>query len=323
MGKRYFMSIEKNSLHPRNLHRSRYDFPELIQTSPELEKYVSENPYGDLSINFSDPEAVKMLNKSLLMHFYGLQEWDIPVNYLCPPIPGRADYIHYLADLLAALNGGEVPRGKQIKILDIGTGANCIYPIIGHQVYGWSFTGTDIDKKAIHSAENIAALNPVLQHDLNFRLQHYPSAIFKGIFKPGELFDLTLCNPPFHASAEEALAGSKRKVQNLSKGKKTVPVLNFGGQQSELWCKGGELEFVRNMITESKEYANQCCMFSSLVSKSANLPPLYAALERAGATRVETVSMSQGQKQSRFIAWTFLNDPELEDWRVKRLTKKS
>lgn len=317
------MSVEKNTLHPRNLHRSRYDFPELIQTSPELEKYVAENPYGDLSINFSDPEAVKMLNKALLMHFYGLKEWDIPANYLCPPIPGRADYIHYLADLLAALNGGEIPRGKQIKILDIGTGANCIYPIIGHQVYGWSFTGTDIDKKAIHSAENIAALNPVLLHDLNFRLQHYPSAIFKGIFKPGELFDLTLCNPPFHASAEEALAGSRRKVQNLSKGKKTVPVLNFGGQQSELWCKGGELEFVRNMIAESKEYANQCCMFSSLVSKSANLPPLYAALERAGATRVETVSMSQGQKQSRFIAWTFLSDTELDSWRLKRLAKKS
>lgn len=317
------MSVEKNSLHPRNLHRSRYDFPELIQTSPDLGKYVAENPYGDLSINFSDPEAVKMLNKALLMHFYGLKEWDIPANYLCPPIPGRADYIHYLADLLAALNRGEVPRGKQIKILDIGTGANCIYPIIGHQVYGWSFTGTDIDKKAVQSAENIAALNPALQHDLNFRLQHHPSAIFRGIFKPGEQFDLTLCNPPFHASAEEAIAGSKRKVQNLSKGKKTVTVLNFGGQQSELWCKGGELEFVRNMIAESKEYANQCCMFSSLVSKSANLPPLYAALERAGATRVETVSMSQGQKQSRFIAWTFLNDTELENWRVKRLTKKS
>lgn len=256
------------------------------------------------------------------MHFYALKEWDIPAGYLCPPIPGRADYIHYLADLLAAVNHGEIPRGKHFKVLDIGTGANSIYPIIGHQVYGWSFTGTDIDKKAVHAAENIAALNPDLQNDLNFRLQHHPALIYKGIFKPGEMYDLSLCNPPFHASAEEALAGSRRKVQNLSKGKKREDVLNFGGQQSELWCKGGELEFIRTMVTESKEFAQQCCLFSSLVSKSANLPPLYAALERAGATRVETVSMSQGQKQSRFIAWTFLNDQQLEDWRQKRWLKK-
>lgn len=316
------MSAEKTTLHTRNLHRSRYDFPVLIRSCPQLEAYVAENAYGDLSVNFADPDAVKMLNKALLIHFYGLKEWDVPANYLCPPIPGRADYLHYLADLLAAVNQGDIPRGKQIKVLDIGTGANCIYPIIGHQVYGWSFTGTDIDKRAIHAAENIAALNPVLQHDLTFRLQHHPAAIFKGVFKPGEYFDLSLCNPPFHASAEEAMAGSRRKTQHLSKGRNTEVVLNFGGQQSELWCKGGELEFIRNMILESKDFAHQCCLFSSLVSKSAHLAPLYTVLERTGATRVETVAMSQGQKQSRFIAWTFLNDRELEAWSVRRLAKK-
>lgn len=104
---------EKSELHARNLHRSRYDFPQLIESCPELAPFVSLNKYDDLSVNFSDPEAVKMLNKALLKHFYHIQNWDIPKDFLCPPIPGRADYIHYLADLLSACNGDRIPQGIQ------------------------------------------------------------------------------------------------------------------------------------------------------------------------------------------------------------------
>ena len=309
------MSVEKQVLHPRNLHRSRYNFPELTESSPSLKPFVFVNPYGDESVDFSNPLAVKALNAALLKYFYGIAHWDIPENYLCPPIPGRADYIHYLADLLASVNGDTIPTGNSVKVLDIGVGANCIYPIIGHQVYGWQFVGSDIDRTAIDSATNIAAINPSLQQDLTFRLQHSASNIFKGIIRKGEHFDLTMCNPPFHASAAEAMAGSQRKVRNLGKQKETV--LNFGGQQAELWCKGGELEFIRNMIAESAQTGLQCRWFTTLVSKSAHLPMVYTALDRAGATSFRTVEMAQGQKQSRFVAWTFLSRKEMEDWGKK------
>ncbi|SEA17532.1 23S rRNA (adenine(1618)-N(6))-methyltransferase RlmF [Pedobacter hartonius] len=311
------MSVEKQELHPRNLHRSRYDFPELICSYPQLEKFVFVNPYGDQSVDFSNPDAVKTLNAALLSHFYGITHWDIPENYLCPPIPGRADYIHYLADLLAAVNGNVIPKGNRVKVLDIGVGANCIYPIIGHQAYGWEFVGSDVDKRAIDSATNIAAINPSLKGHLAFRLQHSAAHIFTGIVKPGELFDLTMCNPPFHASAEEARSGSQRKVRNLGKQKGRETVLNFGGQHSELWCKGGEVEFIRNMIGESSAIGSQCCWFTTLVSKSAHLSLVYDALERAGVSAWETIEMSQGQKQSRFVAWTFLSAAEMEDWPEK------
>jgi 23S rRNA (adenine1618-N6)-methyltransferase len=300
------MSLEKQELHPRNLHRSRYDFPELIQSYPQLARFVFTNPYGDLSVNFADPEAVKTLNAALLKHFYGIVNWDIPANYLCPPIPGRADYIHYLADLLAAGNNNVIPTGNKVRVLDIGVGANCIYPIIGHQSYGWQFVGSDVDKRALSSAQNIAAINPVLKNDLTFSLQHSAAHIFKGVVKPGELFDITMCNPPFHTSAEEAQMGSQRKVRNLGKQKGKEVVLNFGGQHAELWCKGGEVEFIRKMVRESAEIGSQCRWFTTLVSKSAHLPMVYDAIDRAGATAVRTVGMSQGQKQSRFVAWSFL-----------------
>ncbi|WP_442590064.1 23S rRNA (adenine(1618)-N(6))-methyltransferase RlmF [Pedobacter sp. AW31-3R] len=312
------MSVEKQILHPRNLHRSRYDFPQLIAGCPALQPFVSVNPYGDESIDFSNPEAVKMLNRALLIHFYGIATWDIPEGYLCPPIPGRADYIHYLADLLAEGNENTVPRGQKVKVLDIGVGANSIYPIIGHQEYGWQFVGSDIDKRALSAATNIAAANPALTGHLTFRLQHAAHHIFKGIVKPGEFFDVTMCNPPFHSSAEEARMGSQRKVRNLGKQKGREPVLNFGGQHAELWCKGGELEFIRKMVEESTALAANCCWFTTLVSKSAHLSMIYYALDKAGAAKVNTVEMAQGQKQSRFVAWTFLSAEERAAWSKKR-----
>ena len=311
------MSFEKKELHPRNLHRSRYDFPELIKSSPALQAFVFTNPYGDETIDFAQPEAVKALNAALLKHFYHIEYWDIPEHYLCPPIPGRADYIHYLADLLASVNNQVIPKGNSIKILDIGVGANCIYPIIGHQSYGWKFVGSDIDKRALTAAGNIAAMNTPLKKDLSFRLQNASAYIFKGIIKPGELFDLTMCNPPFHSSAAEAQEGSQRKVRNLGKQRSREVVLNFGGQHSELWCRGGEVEFIRTMIRESAGVGSQCMWFTSLVSKSAHLPMIYNALESAEASQVKTIEMAQGQKVSRFVAWSFFSAAQFEDWRKK------
>lgn len=296
------MSEEKRNLHPRNKHRSRYDFAALVKAAPALRDYIRINPYGDESVDFADPNAVKTLNAALLSHFYGVSLWDIPEGYLCPPVPGRADYIHYLADLVAEGHNGVVPTGRSIRVLDIGVGANCIYPIIGHQEYGWSFVGSDIDRTAVKSAQNIVAANQVLQGAIEIRLQGSKQQILKGIIKTGETFDLTMCNPPFHASAEEAAAGSGRKLRNLGKQSK---VLNFGGQHVELWVQGGEQAFIRKMIFESAELPKGKTWYTSLVSKSSNLPGIFDALEKVKATSVRSIEMAQGQKISRLVAWNF------------------
>ena len=297
------MDEEKTELHPRNKHRFRYDFAALVKSLPELRSFIAINKYGNESVDFADPAAVKTLNKALLSHFYKIAHWDIPEGYLCPPIPGRADYVHYLADLLKQEG---ITEGSRVKVLDIGTGANCVYPIIGHQEYGWSFVGTDIDPVAVKAAKAIVEVNADLSSSVSIRLQPNKQQIFKGVIKPGDVFDIAMCNPPFHASAEEANAGTTRKLHNLGKHRGEAPRLNFGGQAAELWTEGGELFFIRKMIEESAGFASQCRWFSTLVSKSANLPFLYSALDRAGVSRYKTVEMAQGQKISRFIAWTFL-----------------
>ena len=151
--------VEKSSLHPRNKHRSRYDFDQLIIANAELAQFVRLNAYHDASIDFANPQAVKVLNQALLQQFYNIANWDIPAQYLCPPIPGRADYLHYLADLLGDVNGGVIPLGESIRVLDIGLGANAIYPLIGYREYGWHFVGADIDPIAIANAQRILDAN--------------------------------------------------------------------------------------------------------------------------------------------------------------------
>lgn len=299
----------KENLHPRNRHRERYDFPELIKSCPALSNYVALNKFQDLSIDFKDPAAVKTLNKALLGYFYGITHWDIPPGYLCPPIPGRADYIHYVADLLASRKEGVVPLGNAVKVLDIGVGANCIYPLIGHREYGWHFVGSEIDPSAIRSAKNIVEANS-LSNAMEIRKQSSNQRIFAGLIKTGELFDLTICNPPFHASLEEATAGTERKWKNLGQKEKSDPTLNFGGRNTELWCEGGEERFVNQMIEESTQFAKSCLWFTSLISKQETLSGCYRTLKKMKALEVKTIHMAQGQKRSRILAWTFIDGVE-------------
>jgi 23S rRNA (adenine1618-N6)-methyltransferase len=304
----------KSELHPRNRHRDRYDFKKLIGSYPELGLFVRENEYGDDSIDFFDPQAVLSLNKALLKHFYQIDFWDIPKNYLCPPIPGRADYIHYVADLLAASNNNTIPRGQQIKCLDVGVGANCIYPIIGVTEYDWLFVGTDVDPLAIESAKKITEMNPALRSKIALRLQQNTKQILQGVIQKEEQFHLTICNPPFHASAEEAEAGTLRKLSNLKRKKMTKPVLNFGGKSHELWREGGEEKFVSDMINESKQFDHACLWFTTLISKSSSLDLALAAIKNIGAAEVQIIPMSQGNKSSRILAWTFFTPQQRSNW---------
>lgn len=311
---------EKKGLHPRNRHRDRYDFPALIQVCAELAPFAAKNPYGADSIDFADPRAVRALNRALLRQFYAIAAWDIPPGYLCPPIPGRADYLHHLADLLATCNGGVIPRGAGIRALDIGVGANVIYPLLGHREYGWQFVGSDIDAVALASAQQILEANAGLEEVIQLRLQRSPSAIFEGILDLTERFDVCLCNPPFHTSAQAAREGSQRKWRQLGKAptSKRPPVLNFGGQSRELWCEGGEVAFIRRMIEESVQIPTRCLWFTTLVAKSAHLPDLRNALKRTQVQDCRTIDMAQGQKQSRLVAWTYLNTEERAAWRAER-----
>lgn len=283
-------------MHPRNRHQGRYDFALLTKNSPELAPFVRPSPRGEPTIDFADSSAVLALNRALLKAYYGVSWWEIPDGYLCPPIPGRADYIHFVADLL------DGARGEAVRILDVGVGANCIYPIIGHAEYGWRFTGSDIDPVALDSARRIVESNPNLSGAVELRLQPSPEKIIDGIVRAGDRFDAVICNPPFHSSLAEAEEGSRRKRENLGLG---AAARNFGGRGGELWRPGGEAAFVTRLIEESARLKTSARWFTALISKEASLTPIRRALTKAGVVDRRTIGMAQGQKKSRIVAWSF------------------
>lgn len=316
--KKTALPTEKPKLHPRNKHRERYDLKLLAESTPALQPFITLNVHQEETIDFANPEAVKTLNKALLKQYYDVENWDIPAKYLVPPIPGRADYIHHMADLLCASNYGNMQPSNKIRCLDVGVGANCVYPIIGVKEYGWSFLGSDIDPVAIESAQKIVDDNPVLQGKVELRLQPNPMDIFYGVLQKDEYIDATFCNPPFHASMAEATFGNLRKQSNLGHRKATKPNLNFGGQNGELWCEGGESKFVVNMIRQSRQFTTSVFWFSTLISKQTHLKAAYDALAKAAAVTVKTIPMGQGNKTSRIVAWTFLSKEEQKNWRDTR-----
>lgn len=292
------MNNSKDKLHPRSFHNKPYNFQELTLKVPELKQFIVKNSEGIDTVQFADPKAVYLLNKALLLHFYNLNYWDIPNQNLVPPIPGRADYIHYLADLL------KVDNYDKTTILDIGTGASLVYPLIGSSVYNWNFVATDIEPKSIEIAQEIINKNMHLASKITLRLQPDKKQILSGIIFKDDYLEAVMCNPPFFKSKKEAEAQTIRKLKGLDKRKTPKLINNFSGESNELWCTGGELSFVLNYIKESILFKTQVGWFTSLISNEDNMKPLQIELKKS-AKEIKVIDMAQGNKKSRILAWRF------------------
>ena len=321
--------IVASGLHPRSVHRGRYDFAVLCRALPKLKPYTHQSPKGDLTIDFADPAAVFYLNAALLAAHYGVQHYGLPEGALPPPVPGRADYLHRMADLIYSPKGADPAKPKdqqQVRLLDIGSGASGIYCLLAASIYGWECVGSEINHESLVSARRISEANSGLTKLISFREQ-LGTQIFSGVVNTSEYFDLTVCNPPFHASLEEAIRASQSKRAGLalsqhqnglgdtdadhsnaaetSRANPNQAPANFGGQHSELWIQGGELGFLTQMINESTDFAAQVGWFSSLVSKAENVGPLKTHMREVGATEVVELPMAQGNKITRVLAWRF------------------
>jgi len=280
-------SSEKHELHPDNKHRAPYDFTALSIAHPELKDYLIKNDYGNISLDFSQAAAVKALNTAILLDSYKIDFWDIPEGYLCPPIPSRADYLHYLNDLLG--------KPKKAKIFDLGAGANCVYPLLGQRLFNWDFVCSEIDEIAQAHIEHLLKFNS-LQKKIKLRKQKDASSYFEGVIHPDEKFEACMCNPPFFLSAEHAQEANARKWKKLKK----KGSRNFGGQHNELWCKGGEVAFIKGMIAESRGFRNQFEYFTVLVSRKNSLDLITPSFQDEN---YEIIEMAQGRKISRILVW--------------------
>lgn len=279
-------------MHPKNPFKKEYDLDELIKHNAELDNFVFVNNFGNLTIPFANKQAVKALNSALLKSNYGI-EWDIPKYNLCPPVPGRLDYLLHVSDLV---------NKENVKLLDIGTGANLIYPILGTCHFKWKCTASEIEYASLKNAQIIIDNNDELK-GIELRKQTVTNNILVNIIKEDDNFDVVVCNPPFFKNEMDAYDKNQRKVKNLKL--EEDETLNFGGLSNELWYKGGEEAFVIKMAIESVKFKSQVKWFTSLVSQKYNLKPILRVLNKIQPVELKVVEMGLGNKQSRFVAWRF------------------
>lgn len=155
----------------------------------------------------------RTLTKVLLKRDFGL-EWDMPDSHLVPGLTGRINYLNWINEVLSLLpsqegktcNSGSVAiteattRRTIVNGIDIGTGASCIYPLLGHSLYSWKFMATDIDIESIESARKIVSMNH-LEDSIQIVQRTPEQPLLEGVVKEG--VDFCMCNPPFFSSAEE------------------------------------------------------------------------------------------------------------------------
>jgi len=334
--------------HPRNAFQGTYDMARLTSAYPPLGPHVARGPTGRPTVDWADPAAVRALNTALLVADYRVHPSYaaiLPAGALVPPVPGRADYVHHLADALRRAGAlPSAPVGPAVRGMDIGTGASCIYPLIAASVYGWEMIASDVNPAALASARKIVASNG--HRDLiDVRGQELSNAsIFDGVLRADERLDFAMCNPPFYPSEDAFRAENARKRKGLSKKKgagrkgakqRAAPAEaeteggattsnNFGGTRSELWCEGGEVAFVRRIVEESRRYADRCLLFSSLVSRKEHVAEIEGFLRaaptkgggrrRRGVRLVRRVSMGAGRKSATLLVWSFLDERERRQW---------
>ena len=290
-------------MHAQNPYCDRYELKRLASHHPQLLDHIVLNPSGEETIDFSNSTAVYELNKAMLLMDFKVDNYELPMGYLIPPIPGRLDYLLHLQAFFS--KQFNIDKNTKLRGLDIGAGANGIFCVLGSQHFNWTMVGSECDAKAVEIASANMNHTTTLKENVEIRHQENKSFLFKNIIHSDEHFDFTVCNPPFHTSKKEALKGALRKLDNLGHRVHNQNVaLNFEGQANELWCNGGEALFIKRLIKESVGYKNQVKVFSTLVSKSASLRPIKKQLTKTKAN-FEVLSMDLGNKKSRILLWWF------------------
>ncbi|CAL5060693.1 unnamed protein product [Urochloa decumbens] len=305
------------SIHPRNRYAAAPpDFAALAELYPSFRPFVSVSDRGRASVDFTDFSATRELTRVLLLHDHGVNWW-IPDGQLCPTVPNRSNYIHWIEDLLSSNLIPPISSSSgKVRGFDIGTGANCIYPLLGASLLGWSFVGSDVTDVALEWAKKNVESNPHLAELIEIRNANaapFPSEseaivrenilepvedaamqkphVLVDVVKESESFDFCMCNPPFFESIEEA---------GLN------PKTSCGGTAEEMVCHGGELAFVTRIIEDSVSLKNSFRWFTSMVGRKANLKLLMTKAREAGASVVKTTEFVQGQTARWGLAWSFI-----------------
>uniref|UniRef100_T1ITX6 U6 small nuclear RNA (adenine-(43)-N(6))-methyltransferase n=1 Tax=Strigamia maritima TaxID=126957 RepID=T1ITX6_STRMM len=282
-------------IHPRNPYKIPPDIQELVKECSELEKYAVIISDGKMMIDFKNPEALRLYTQALLKKDFGLIV-DLPTDRLVPTLTLRLNYILWIEDLLNLLMTKD---NKQVKGIDIGCGASCIYPLLGSKMNGWKFVATENDDKSIKFCKENIRNNSLCS--LITVIPVEGNAILRDVVKDN--FHFCMCNPPFFSSLDEA--EGKQKIKQRSN---TVNTAN----DNEMVTDGGEIEFVRKIIEDSVHLKDKIKLYTTMLGKKVSVKVIKHLLKENDVTNIATTEFCQGKTMRWGIAWSFLDDLDLK-----------
>ncbi|KUJ16479.1 DUF890 domain protein [Mollisia scopiformis] len=278
------------------IYEDEVDFATLALQDSEFAKILKSN--GQL--DFSNPESVQQLTKSLLKRDFKLK-LSLPPDRLCPPVPNRLNYIIWIQNLLDTTSDSyndKYDPEREVLGLDIGTGASAIYPLLGcSQRPQWRFAGTDIDDKSLQFARQ-----NVLENELQSRiklLKTQPSDPLLPLDKMGfENIDFSMCNPPFYESKADMLTSAAAKQR--------PPFTASTGSENEMVTTGGEVAFVSRMIDESLILKDRVQWYTSMLGKFSSVGVIVQKLKENSIDNYAVTEFVQGTKTRRWaVGWSF------------------
>ena len=272
------------------------DFLTLIKEFPELKKYIlkqNEDNEEEFQFDWSNNELSLLMDKSILNYYFNIKYYYIPKGFLIPPIPSRINYINLINSIIAKLiKDIDI---KNIIGIDIGTGANIIYPILGYSIYKWKFICTEINKEAYNNAKLILQKNN-LENNINIIKQNNKDNIFISILNRENKYIFSMCNPPYYNYENEIKLEDKKRDNEY----------NF----DEIYYKNGEYGFFQRYFEESICYKNNVFLYTILIGKKINAENIYDKLSSYNDI-IKIYNMQKiltGNNVRYIIYWSFFNN---------------
>lgn len=286
-------------MHARNRYKDKPpDFAYLASKYPDFKQHIQINLNGRVSLNFKDPGAVRALTCTLLREDFGLSI-DIPLERLIPTVPLRLNYIHWVEDLIGHQDSDKSTLRRGI---DIGTGASCIYPLLGATLNGWYFLATEVDDMCFNYAKKNVEQNNLSELIKVVKVPQ-KTLLMDALKEESEIvYDFCMCNPPFFANQLEA-----KGVNSRNSRRPPPSSVNTGGI-TEIMAEGGELEFVKRIIHDSLQLKKRLRWYSCMLGKKCSLAPLKEELRIQGVPKVTFTEFCQGRTMRWALAWSFYDD---------------
>ncbi|CAH8502253.1 unnamed protein product [Schistosoma turkestanicum] len=301
-------------MHQRNIYKQkRPNFKELAAKFDFFDAVAVKDECGRVTLDFRIPSHLSALSKALLLNDFGLNV-DFPGDRLIPTVPLRLNYILWLEDLIKGLQR----FSERVKILDIGVGASCIYPLLGSAKNSWQFFGTESDVRNFSLAKENVDKNNLSKSIKLFHITENTSSldvVFGGTENTTYLHAV-MANPPFFSDTSDAVGSNT--CRSL---KRPPPKTISSAARHESQTVGGEVYFCIRLIRDSIRYSTRVGVFTIMLGKKSSVSSVRRILHKFKITQISVYEMCQGRIMRWGVAWTFLPNFQFPESDFRRLRK--